>query len=108
MPAAFGRRDGVSILPALLGQTEGQAERDVFYWEAAPQQALRRGDWKAYRPAPGKPIQLYDLAVDVAESRDLAAVQLEIVASLEELMSESRVDSVEFPLISRMKKPKNP
>ena len=108
VPAAFGRRDGVSILPALLGQTEGQAERDVFYWEAAPQQALRRGDWKAYRPAPGKPIQLYDLAVDVAESRDLAAVQLEIVASLEELMSESRVDSFEFPLISKMKKPKNP
>ncbi|MEN3944175.1 arylsulfatase [Prosthecobacter sp. SYSU 5D2] len=96
--------DGRSILPALLGKTDGQAKRDVFYWEAAPQQALRQGDWKAYRAAPNKPIELYDLSKDIGEASDLASKMPEKVAELEKLMQESRTDSPEFPLD---KKPKN-
>ena len=96
--------DGRSILPTLLGKADSQAKRDVFYWEAAPQQALRQGDWKAYRAAPQKPIQLYDLSKDIGETTDLASQMPEKVAELEKLMRESRTDSPEFPL---EKKPKN-
>lgn len=96
--------DGRSILPALLGKTDGQAKRDVFYWEAAPQQALRQGDWKAYRAAPNKPIELYDLSKDIGETTDLSSQMPQKVAELEKLMQESRTDSPEFPLD---KEPKN-
>lgn len=96
--------DGRSILPALLGKTDGQAKRDIFYWEAAPQQALRQGDWKAYRRAPEAPIELYDLSKDIGETTDLASQMPDKVAELEKLMQESRTDSAEFPLD---KKPKN-
>lgn len=98
VPDAFGELDGVSILPALLGAGGEQERRDHFYWEAAPQQAARRGDWKAYRPAPGKPIQLYHLAADIGETRDLAGEQPDLVLEFERLMGESRTDSAEFPL----------
>jgi arylsulfatase A len=107
-PGAFGERDGVSILPALLGQSEGQAKRDHFYWEAAPQQALRQGDWKAYRPGPDRPIELYNLATDIGETSDLAAQYPDIATRLEKLMTRARVESAEFPLAAKKKKKKNP
>jgi arylsulfatase A-like enzyme len=53
--AAPSGLDGVSLVPTLLGQPERQAQRDVFYWEAAPQQAIRVGDWKGVRTAQGRP-----------------------------------------------------
>jgi arylsulfatase A len=93
--------DGVSILPTLLNQPERQSARNLFYWEAAPQQALRWGDWKAYRPAPDKPLQVYRLAEDIGEKHDLAAQHPEMATRLERLMTESRVDSEEFPLTRR-------
>ncbi len=98
VPDAFGERDGVSILPTLLGGGGEQEKRAHFYWEAAPQQALRRGDWKAYRPAPAKPIQLYHLANDIGETRDLAGENPDLVLEFERLMAASRTDSTEFPL----------
>ncbi|MEX2577739.1 MAG: arylsulfatase [Verrucomicrobiales bacterium] len=90
--------DGVSILPTLLGKTEEQAIREHFYWESAPQQALRRGDWKAYRPAPGKPLELYHLASDIGETRDYAPQKPELVDEFERLMENARTESEEFPL----------
>jgi arylsulfatase A-like enzyme len=55
--AAAPQGDGVSILPTLLGAPERQSARDVLYWEAAPQQAVRWRDWKAYRAAPTRMIR---------------------------------------------------
>ncbi len=93
--------DGVSILPTLLGQPERQTRRDLFYWEAAPQQALRLGDWKAYRPAPNRPLELYNLAEDIGEKHDLADGRPRIAEKLKRLMAESRVDSPDFPLVKK-------
>ncbi len=90
--------DGVSILPTLLGRVGGQVARENFYWEAAPQQALRHGNWKAYRTAPDRPIQIYDLGNDVGEALDLATDRPDIVAKMERLMAASRTDSPDFPL----------
>jgi arylsulfatase A len=91
--------DGVSIVPTLLGQPERQAQRELFYWEAAPQQALRWGDWKAYRAAPDRPLEVYDLSSDIGEKTNLVNERPDIAAKLERLMAESRVDSPDFPLV---------
>jgi arylsulfatase A-like enzyme len=100
--------DGVSILPTLRGDPAKQKLRSHFYWEAAPQQAIRQGDWKAYRAAPGKPIELYNLAQDIGETTDLARQNPAKAAELEKLMAESRTDSPEFPLQAKPKKKKQP
>lgn len=95
--------DGVSILPTLQGTSARQKLRDHCYWEAAPQQAVRQGDWKAYRAAPSERIELYNLAEDIGETRNLASAHPEIAAKLEKLMTTSRTESAEFPLQKKKK-----
>jgi arylsulfatase A-like enzyme len=97
--------DGVSILPTLLGQPGSQKTRSHHYWEAAPAQAVRKGDWKAYRSAPGKPIELYNLATDIGETQNIAQQHPDILAKMEKLLEESHTESAEFPLKAKKKKP---
>ena len=97
--------DGVSIAPTLLGQPAKQKLRDHFYWEAAPAQAVRRGDWKLFRAAADQPPELYNLASDVGETKNVAAAHPDIVAALQKLLASSHVDSPDFPL-HRQKKAK--
>ena len=77
--------DGESIVPALLGKADEGTER-TFYWETADNRALRRGDWKAVRPARGAPVELYNLAEDLAEEHNVAGQHPDIAARLTELM----------------------
>jgi arylsulfatase A-like enzyme len=100
--------DGVSIAPTLLGQSAQQRRRDYHYWEAAPQQAIRQGDWKVFRSAPGQPIELYNLASDLGETRDVAKENPALVAKYEKLLSQARTESAEFPLATKTKKGKQP
>jgi arylsulfatase A-like enzyme len=95
--------DGVSIVPTLLGHPDRQIKRELFYWEAAPQQAVRMGEWKAYRASPKKPLELYNLVDDIGETKDLATEQPEIARRMERLMRESRTDSPDFPLEGKTK-----
>ncbi len=90
--------DGVSLVPTLTGRPDQQKRRDHYYWEAAPQQAVRRGDWKAYRPAPDKPLELYHLSNDLGETTNVAKAHPEVAASLERLLVTARTESPEFPL----------
>jgi arylsulfatase A-like enzyme len=83
-PPADGPRafDGVSLLPVLSGGA--LAPRDV-YWRLADERsarAVRRGDWKLIVPAGGAP-ELYDLAKDLGEARNVAAAHPETVAALQ-------------------------
>ena len=100
--------DGLTIAPTLLGQPARQQRRDYHYWEAAPQQAIRQGDWKVFRPAPGQPIELYNLANDLGEARDVAKENPALVAKYEKLLSQARTESAEFPLAAKPKKDKQP
>jgi arylsulfatase A len=99
-PAPAGL-DGVSILPTLLGRPQDQAPRRLHYWEAAPQQALREGDWKLYRPAPDKPAELYHLGNDPGETTDLAAREPKRVAQMTALLAAERTEHPDFPLVKK-------
>jgi arylsulfatase A-like enzyme len=91
--------DGHSLVSYLKG---GAApKRQLFYWElheGASLQALRWGDWKAVRNGPSKPIEIYDLKTDAAESKNLAVENPDLVAKAEALMKDARVGDPNFPL----------
>ena len=97
--------DGVSIMPTLLGRpAAAQAQRPHFYWEAAPQQAVRHGDWKLFRAAPGRPVELYHLGRDIGETTNLATAEPAIAARLTALLTTARTDSPDFPLVRSERK----
>ncbi len=63
-----------------LADGDGPKERTLF-WESGGQRAVRRGDWKLYVPQKGQP-QLYDLAADPGETKDLATDKPELARQL--------------------------
>jgi arylsulfatase A-like enzyme len=78
--------DGVNLLPHLAGENSAEPHA-ALYWRFGPQKAVRRGSWKLvdWRDFDAKQQsgwQLYDLASDVGEWRDLAASRPELVAEL--------------------------
>lgn len=92
--------DGVSYAPILLGDEDKQNKHDYLYWEFHEQggkQAVRHGNWKAVRLdaiiEPNRLLELYDLATDLGEARDVAAEHPEVVAELAEAMNVSHVPS---------------
>lgn len=100
--------DGISFLPTLLGQPDEQKKHEFLYWEFGGyggQQAIRMGDWKAVRqnmlkknnPDPLK-IELYNLAEDIGEQKDLAAKEPDMVERARKLMAKQHVPSEVFPL----------
>ena len=93
--------DGVSMLPAILGRR--QKGHEFLYWEfheGAFKQAVRTGDWKAIRLAPGKPLELYDLKRDLGETNNLAAQQPKVIARIESYLRTARTESPEWPIKS--------
>ena len=74
--------DGISILPTLTGQNAAQKLHDHLYWESYGWTAIRQGNWRAVKPAKATAWELYDLASDPSESKDLAATQPDILSKL--------------------------
>ena len=91
--------DGLSFAPELSGRP--QPEHDHLYWEFHSRQysqAVRQGDWKAVRSPGGAPLELYDLADDLGETRDVAAGHPAVARRMDELMSASHVASPDWPV----------
>jgi arylsulfatase A-like enzyme len=68
-------------------------------------QAVTDGRWKAIRKAAGpkqperaKPTELFDLAADPSETKDIAAEQPDVVRRLEALMDREHVPHPDWPL----------
>jgi arylsulfatase A-like enzyme len=97
-----GDLQSLSLVPELLGRG-GQAKHEYLYWEfyeqGVSQALLLDGRWKALRlKSPSAPIQLFDLANDVAEKTDLAAQRPDLVARAAGLMQSVRVDNAHWKL----------
>jgi arylsulfatase A-like enzyme len=81
--------DGISMLPLLTGNTDDQPQHDHLYFEFYEQggkQAVRQGDWKLVRLNlhNEQPIvnELYHLAEDPGEQRDLSGAYPDRVENL--------------------------
>jgi arylsulfatase A-like enzyme len=88
--------DGISIVPALLGERAAgreQAEHEYLYWEDGPDRAVRSGRWKAIRVASSPDrVALYDLESDVGENHDVASEHPDVVERLTEMLTSAHVD----------------
>ena len=82
-PEASWQLDGVDLMPYLTGAETGRPHQ-TLYWRFGPQWAIRDGDMKLVvsKGGSGRP-ELYDLATDIGESKDLAAGQPEKAKELQ-------------------------
>lgn len=92
--------DGISYLPALLGQMDRQKKHQYLYWafyERGGKQAVRWGKWKGVRnnvsKDPNSPLELYDLTEDVGETTNVAAQHQDVVTKLETFMQDAYTPS---------------
>jgi arylsulfatase A-like enzyme len=76
------KMDSVNILPHLLGDVK-TPPHDWLHWRTGggTTWAVREGNYKLVMAAAGQP-ELFDLAADISESRNIAAEKPEIVAKL--------------------------
>ncbi len=111
---AIASTDGISFLPVLLEQKRKIKTHEYLYWEIPEyggQQAVRMGNWKAYRPniksESNLQIQLYDLALDPRETKDLAGEYPEVIQKMEEIMKSAHTPPIysafEMPAIDGYK-----
>ena len=101
-PAGY-ETDGKSLVSYLKG---GEAPaRDYFYWElhegSGAKQAVRFGDWKAVRNGVKRPIEIYDLNEDAAESKNLAADRADLAKKAEAIFNEAHRPDPNWPLEGR-------
>jgi arylsulfatase A-like enzyme len=97
LASASAACDGRDLTPLLRGSTESAARRLVWhqphYWGVRgpgiwPFSALREGDLKLIYRHADRDFELYDLAADLSESRDLAAAAPERVRTLARALGE--------------------
>ncbi|MDR6562043.1 MULTISPECIES: arylsulfatase [unclassified Arcicella] len=101
--------DGLSFAPTLKGN-KAQQKHAYLYWEFHENggvQAVRQGNWKAVKlnasVNPKGAIELYDLAKDPKESKNLAKQYPDKVKELSKLINESHVESTLFPFLKQNK-----
>jgi autotransporter-associated beta strand protein len=94
--------DGVNLLPYLTGKNQG-APHAALYWrfrastdpEYYNRWAIRQGDWKLVKTHL-EPLALYNLAVDISESNNLATAEPERVAAMQAAWEQWNEDNVEY------------
>ncbi len=90
--------DGVSLLPTLTGSGK-QQRHEYLYWEfheMGGRQAVRMGDWKGIRLNVGNDrtsFELYNLADDIHEDRNVADENPDISRQIEGIMDQARTHS---------------
>ncbi len=88
--------DSVSLVPALLGETDRQQEHEYLYWEfyeGGSAQAVRWGKWKGIRkPMFTGGIELYDLSLDPGEKYNVARGHRDVVEEIQAIMKRAHVE----------------
>ncbi len=87
------KTDGLSLAPELENDAARQQQHAYLYWEKDHEQAVRMGPWRAWRPHPAKPSELYRIEEDVASLHDVAQRHPDIVARIERIFVQAREDS---------------
>lgn len=100
--------DGIDVSQAWRGRP--LASRGPLFWEygrndeffrfgpdRSPNLAVRRGNWKLLVNAEGSRAELYDLATDASETKNLAAEKAELVKELTKLLMDWRATWPERP-----------
>lgn len=79
--------EGVNLFPYIDGKEKSKPHQSLFwrFVDAPDQNAARKDDLKIIQPAPSEPWELYDLAADPNETKDLAA---ETPAKVKELAAD--------------------
>ena len=111
--------DGVDLSPILRDPT-ADLGRKALFWHyphyhpggAQPYGAVRSGKWRLleFYDAPGKErVELYDLAADLGERKDLAGAQPERTAELRKLLAEwRRTVKAQMPTLNPRYVPRRP
>jgi arylsulfatase A-like enzyme len=93
--------DSVSFLPSLEASAGPQAEHEFLYWEfheRGSTQAVRVGNWKGViRPMGSRQVELYDLATDLGETRDVAAAHPEVIEQIVSIAKKAHTPSQLWP-----------
>lgn len=97
--------DGISIVPTILGAEaagRSQSNHEWLYWELvdresnATKRAARRVDWKFAQNDMEEPVELYNLADDIGEARNLAPENPDLIAEFEEYYRANRTPARTF------------
>lgn len=105
--------DSYSLLPALLGQSEGPLREATVHHSVNGSFAIRKGDWKLILcpgsggwsdPKPQSPgidtlpsLQLYNLQKDVSETENLSELHPDVVEELSALLEKYILDGRSTP-----------
>ncbi|HWL14881.1 MAG TPA: arylsulfatase [Opitutus sp.] len=95
-------RDSISLVPTLLGRGT-QPQHEFLYWEfyesGVSQAVLLEGRWKGIRlKSPDAPLQLFDLAADPAETKDVAAAHADVAQRIAAIMHDAHVPNEHWRL----------
>lgn len=81
--------DGLDQWPALTGQAKAKTDRIIYVAMRNGASALRQGEWKLISRPKGQP-ELYNLADDPYEKKDVAKVNAKKVEELQKILKEQR------------------
>lgn len=91
--------DGISVLPTLTGKP--QKPHDALYWEFHERgfsQAVREGNWKLVRQHPRFENELFDLAADPGETRNVISDNPQVARRLLARFRTMRTESPHWPV----------
>ncbi len=83
------RIDGVNLLPYLQGQKDGWPH-ETLLWMRRPLMAARYKDFKLLRDSDSSVLELYDLAADPVERKNLASARPDLVSTVQANMDIAR------------------
>jgi arylsulfatase A-like enzyme len=74
--------DGVNLLPFVCGEKSG-APHETLFWRYGNQSAIRKGNYKLVKT--NKEEELFDLAADIGEQKDLLDQKPEVAKDLRDI-----------------------
>ena len=84
--------DGISILPALLGQTQTN-RHETFHWELKNGRnvwhTVRLESWEVVQPKTDVPPELYNLKTDPGETNNVAGQHPDVITSFQSILKNS-------------------